>query len=274
MGPPLGFKAAVFLLGSSLSLCACGGKLSPATPRDRALEAQIPSSESSGPLVVPPDLPTFLAPPDQQPLALLSPPQTDLDQIPRGLINVSGLEHDEQASPYQVQLYARQTQLQAQAEAERWASDAKQFYVGIGFWKTPWLGAIKHAYYSPSKDQLFILFFKLFKGIMYKEVTKDPQFALGNRVLAGAQDAWAVGLDRAYDKVRNAGYKPKGGAFSIGVLVHPIVIGPVWVFIDNPENQNPLLAIHARDGRTIGPGDIEMGFIKQIFEKPAAVKNP
>ncbi len=184
-----------------------------------------------------------------------------------GLVDVQDWASETEPTGYGTQLVPADTNLEAQHDAELWAPDAKQMYVAAGFWRTPFFGLTKHVFYSPSRDQKYILYFKLFKGIVKRKIVKaSPQYQLAYKIMRGAQDAWSYDLRAAHKRARDAYYRPTG-SITVGVLIHPLVIGPCWVFLDNPEDQRPVLAVRARDGGTYREGDLPFEAIKVLVTR-------
>ncbi|MBM3269678.1 MAG: hypothetical protein FJZ01_18765 [Candidatus Sericytochromatia bacterium] len=184
-----------------------------------------------------------------------------------GLVDVRDMASEPEPPEYGAQLVPVDTNLEAQHDAELWAPDAKQMYVAAGFWKTPLLGMTKHVFYSPSRDQKYILYFKLFKGIVKRKIVKaSPRYKVAYDILRGAQDAWSYDLRRAHKVARDAYYRPTG-SITVGVLVHPLVLGPCWVFLDNAEDQRPVIAVRASDGGVYRQGDLPFEAIKIIVTR-------
>lgn len=184
-----------------------------------------------------------------------------------GLVDVSDFAAEREPAGYQAQLVPADTNLEAQREAELWAPDSKQMYIAAGFWRSPLFGLTKHVYYSPSRDQKYILYFKLFKGIVSRRIRRaSPHYKVAYDLLNGAQDVWSYDLPAALKVARGMYYRP-AGSITVGVLIAPILIGPCWVFLDNPEDQKPVLAVRARDGGTYREGDLPFEAIKVLVQR-------
>ncbi len=166
---------------------------------------------------------------------------------------------------YGTQLMPNDTQFKADVIARDWANDSKQVYVGWGFLKTTLLAQTQHFYYSPSKKKKLIITFKL---ISWKHTTAEedaPKFDLANKILKGAVDIHSWNGRQAHSKAKSSGYTPTGKN-EVGVLIHPLILGPLWVWLDNEDHQYPLLAVKAHNGAVIRDG-LEMMAIRYMFSQ-------
>lgn len=164
---------------------------------------------------------------------------------------------------YHTQLMPGTTQFQADMMAKQWSEDAKQVYVGWGFWKTSLLAQTQHYYYSDSKKKKYIITFKL---VTWKKSTKEedaPNFGLANKILKGAYDIHNYDGNQAHSRAKMGGYKP-AGRNDVGVLIHPLVLGPLWVWMDDEDKQYPMVAIKANSGEIIKDG-LWMKAIRYMF---------
>lgn len=166
---------------------------------------------------------------------------------------------------YSSQLLPGDTQFKADQIARNWAVDGKQVYIGWGFWKTTMLAQTQHFYYSPSKKKKLIITFKLTSW--KHQVTEEdaPKFDLANKVLKGAADVYNWNGRLAHSEAKKHGYTPSGRN-EVGVLIHPLVLGPLWVWLDNEEHQYPLMAVKAHSGAVIRDG-LEMMAIRYMFQQ-------
>lgn len=200
------------------------------------------------------------APPELDPLAVLK-------SFTGGLVNVGEFARESEPAGYGTQLLPRDTNLEAQHDAELWAPDAKQMYIAAGFWRTPYLGITKHVFYSELRDQKYIVYFKVFKGIVLRRVLPaGPDYKTAVNIMRAAQDVYSYDLIAAHDRARLAAYRPNH-LITVGVLIHPLVIGPCWVFLDNPDDQRPQIAIRAKDGMIFKEGDLPFEAIKVLVQK-------
>ncbi len=166
---------------------------------------------------------------------------------------------------YATQLVPGATQFKADQIARKWSDDAKQVYIGWGFWKSTLLAQTQHFYYSPSKKKKLVITFKL---ISWKYTTTEedaPNFGLANKVLKGAADIHSWDGRLAHSKARQSGYTPSGKN-EVGVLIHPLVLGPMWVWLDNEDRQYPLMAVKAHSGAVVRDG-LEMMAIRYMFSQ-------
>lgn len=166
---------------------------------------------------------------------------------------------------YGAQLLPIDTQLKADTRARDWASDAKQVYLGWGFWKSTLLAQTQHVYYSPAKKKKLKITFKL---VSWKHETSEelaPKFGLANKLLKGTADVHSWNGKRSHQRARSSGYTPTGRN-EVGVLIHPIVIGPLWVWLDNEDHQYPLMAVKAHSGEVVRDG-LEMAAIRYMFSQ-------
>lgn len=166
---------------------------------------------------------------------------------------------------YSTQLIPGDTQFKADQIAKKWADDSKQVYIGWGFWKSTLLAQTQHFYYSPSKKKKYIITFKL---TSFKHTTAEedaPKFDLANKVLKGAADIHSWNGRLAHSQAKKSGYTP-GGRNEVGVLIHPLVLGPMWVWLDNEDHQYPLMAVKAHSGAVVRDG-LEMMAIRYMFQQ-------
>lgn len=190
-----------------------------------------------------------------------------LRSLSGGLVSVGEFGRESEPAGFAAQLLPRDTNLAAQHDAELWAPDAKQMYIAAGFWRTPYLGITKHVFYSPLRDQKYIVYYRVLKGIVRRRVVPaGPDYKTAADILRGAQDVYSYDLVAAHDRARQAAYRPDHPV-TVGVLIHPMVIGPCWVFLNNPDDQEPRIAIRARDGMIFREGDLAFEAIKLLVRK-------
>lgn len=166
---------------------------------------------------------------------------------------------------YSSQLLPGDTQFKADQIARKWADDGKQVYIGWGFWKSTMLAQTQHFYYSPKKKKKLIITFKLTSWKHSTEEEDAPKFDLANKVLKGAADIHSWNGRLAHSQAKKSGYTPSGRN-EVGVLIHPIVLGPLWVWLDNENRQYPLMAVKAHSGAVIRDG-LEMMAIRYMFQQ-------
>ncbi|MBI6546433.1 MAG: hypothetical protein HY692_06535 [Cyanobacteria bacterium NC_groundwater_1444_Ag_S-0.65um_54_12] len=164
---------------------------------------------------------------------------------------------------YYVQLVPGDTQAKADDIANRWAPDAKQVYLAWGFWKISMLAQTQHFYYSPGKKKKLIVTFRLVSWQQTVKEENSPALDLGNKILKGVADVQSLTARSAHQRAKAHGYVPVG-ANDIGVLIHPLAIGPVWVWLDNEHHHYPLLAVEADSGNVIRNGS-KMAAIRLLF---------
>jgi hypothetical protein len=197
----------------------------------------------------------------------INAPRFDMDPFKRaeGLIKKFDVLKEEDLKGYKAQLMPMDTQIRADNTARAWAKDAKQVYIGWGFWKTPMLGQNQHFYYSPSKKKKLIITYKLVTWKSEQKEEDAPNFDLAYKILKGAADAYNYNGTRAHSRAKQAGYTPTGRN-EVGVLIHPIVLGPQWVFLDNEDHQYPLVAVDAHSGEPYRDG-LKMMAIRYMFNQ-------
>ncbi|MBM3267389.1 MAG: hypothetical protein FJZ01_07055 [Candidatus Sericytochromatia bacterium] len=194
-------------------------------------------------------------------LDLLNAPRFDIKPFQEAAGTVSGFAPLD--SGYGTQLMPNDTQFKADVIAREWSDDSKQVYIGWGFLKTTLLAQTQHFYYSPRKKKKLIITFKL---ISWKHTVAEedaPKFDLANKILKGAADVHSWNGRQAHSQAKRSGYTP-AGKNEVGVLIHPLVLGPLWVWLDNEDHQYPLMAVKAHSGAVIRDG-LEMMAIRYMF---------
>ncbi len=190
-----------------------------------------------------------------------------LRSLAGGLVSVAEFAHEQEPAGYGAQILPTDTNLNAQHDAELWAPDAKQMYIAAGFWRSPTFGLTKHVFYSTLRDEKYILYYRLFKGIVQRRIRKaGPDYKTAVNIMRAAQDVHSFDLIRAHQRAKVSAYRPTG-PITVGVLIDPMLIGPCWVFLDNPEDQRPQIAVRAKDGTIFREGNLAFEAIKILVQK-------
>lgn len=160
---------------------------------------------------------------------------------------------DEAPAAYTTQLLPEDTQLQAEQIAHQWADDARQLYIGWGFWKIHWLGKVRHVYYSARLKRELRLEYSFLKCKLAATECAAPDLDQAFLVLRDAYDDRAFTATRAYRRARDAGYRPTKNVTAS--LLHLALLGPVWVFLDDA-TMNPTYLVRADSGEVLTDGPL------------------
>lgn len=195
----------------------------------------------------------------------------EVGEVPAHAITVP----DESLKPstgYGVQAQPETTQDKADKEALKWAGDAKQIYVGWGFagrWAPlAMFGQSRHVYYSVDKTRLLYLDYNFFRFTKSRWESDDIILKF-----AGKYISWVLteprgrypynGLD-AFNQASKYGYayqnRPK--ATIKAICIHPIFVGPKWVFFDSIGR--PAMVVDAATGETTWDG-LLLDILKLLF---------
>lgn len=166
----------------------------------------------------------------------------------------SGL--DEAPEGYSVQLLPENTQLEAERLAHAWADDARQVYVGWGFWKVHVLGKTRHVYYSHSKRQTFTVEYSFLKSRRTATVCHTDTMEQAFLVLRDAYDNGGTTASAAYRRAQQAGYRPH--KYVTASLMHLVLVGPVWIFLDDL-TMEPTHVVVANGGEVLTDGPLMAG---------------
>lgn len=154
---------------------------------------------------------------------------------------------------YAAQIVPETTQAKAQALARAWAPDARQAYIGWGFWKVSALSRIRHTYYSPSKQRVLKLEYSVTSAFL-KQYEEDAEgYDLAFKVLRDAYDVNAYQVKDAHERARSYGYRP--GKNTTASLLNFVLLGPVWCFIDD-RTWKPTVLVKADSGDVVTSGPL------------------
>lgn len=159
----------------------------------------------------------------------------------------------EAPSGYATQLLPETTQAKAEALARAWASDARQAYIGWGFWKVSALGRVRHTYYSPSKQRVLKLEYSVTSGFLKQYEDVADGYDLAFLVLRDAYDVNAFRVKDAHERARSYGYRP--GKNTTASLLNFVFLGPVWCFIDD-RTWEPTVLVKAESGDVVTSGPL------------------
>ncbi|MEB3236110.1 MAG: hypothetical protein VKO64_00600 [Candidatus Sericytochromatia bacterium] len=182
-----------------------------------------------------------------------------------GLIRYPEGEVGESGSPARtVQVQPKHSQERASAVARAWHRDARQVYVAWGFKGLKSLSEVQHVHYSPAVRRSLVQAFRLQPWISRNHEEISRRMDRGSPFLQGVQDDFGIDAHEAYAIARRAGYSGDGLA-KAAVLIRPLVIGPVWAFLDGLETQMTVIAIDAISGEVIRAG-LKLEVIRYIVE--------
>ncbi|HEY9856440.1 MAG TPA: hypothetical protein V6D05_11925 [Stenomitos sp.] len=164
---------------------------------------------------------------------------------------LTGLAPDE-APGQTIQIVPEDTQDNAQELAHAWQPDARQVYVGWGFWGISLLGKVRHVYYSPKTNRQLRLEYSFTKGRLERHECDGTDFKDAFLVLRDAYDMHPWQARDAYARAKRAGYRP--GKYVTATLLHLVGFGPQWVFIEDT-SWRPTVVVDADTGdvTTSGP---------------------
>lgn len=166
----------------------------------------------------------------------LDPDQADRDAI-------AAADRTVQTSPYW-------TQTRADQVARAWSPDARQVWLGWGYWGTRWLGRSRHVYFSTSKRALYTVDY----GVLGNRTAAFESTGLVMRLagqyiqqlLQSPADIFPVNGREAYTFARRAGFLSEVRGPIKMILIQVYLLGPQWVFLD--ENNRPAVFVDARTG--------------------------
>lgn len=163
-----------------------------------------------------------------------------------------------------LQVKPSHSQERANERAQSWQADARQVYVAWGFMGLRSLSEVQHVHYSPAVRRSLVQIFRMqpWASRTHQEVSR--RMDRGAPYLQGVQDDFGIDAHEAYAIARRAGYSGEG-LTKAAVLIRPLVIGPVWAFLDSPVTQMTVLAVDAISGEVIRPG-LKLDVIRYIVE--------
>lgn len=168
-----------------------------------------------------------------------------------GLVKDFRAEVEAADSGYSVQLVPGTSQERADKAAKKWAPDARQIFVGWGFWKRSWIGFVRHGYYSAQKDQALMLDFALSRWAMKKTEESGENYRDAAAVLQDVSDGYRYKAKLACDIAKANGYVP--AKLHVAALLNFGLYGPGWVFLDD-RDWSPSLIVHAETGAVVKSG--------------------
>ena len=165
----------------------------------------------------------------------------DLDEADRAAAASS--DRSVQTSPYW-------TQERADQVARRWSADARQVWLGWGYWGTRWLGRARHVYFSTSKRALYTVDY----GVLGNRTAAFESTGLVMRLagqyisqlLQSPADIYPVNGREAYSFARRAGFLNEVRGPIKMIMIQVYLLGPQWVLLD--ENNRPAVFVDARTG--------------------------
>ncbi|MBM3258441.1 MAG: hypothetical protein FJY99_01685 [Candidatus Sericytochromatia bacterium] len=163
-----------------------------------------------------------------------------------------------------VQVRPAQSQVRATAVARAWHRDARQVYVAWGFKGLKSLSEVQHVHYSPAVRRSLVQAFKLQPWTSRNHEEISRRMDRGSPFLQGVQDDFGIDAHEAYTIARRAGYTGEG-VTRAAVLIRPLVIGPVWAFLDGLDTQMTVIAVDAISGEVIRAG-LKLAVIRYIVE--------
>lgn len=174
---------------------------------------------------------------------------SDRGGLVKGLM---GLVPDEEGSGATIQIVPENTQDRAQELARAWDPEARQVYVGWGFWGVSLLGQVRHVYYSKRTNRQLRLEYSFTRNRLVRTECDGSDFKDAFLVLRDAYDMHPWQAKDAYARAKRAGYRQ--GKFVTASLLHLVGFGPQWVFIED-RSWTPTVAVDAETGEvtTSGP---------------------
>lgn len=176
-----------------------------------------------------------------------------------------GANLDEE-SGYGIMATPESTQAKAVKQAQEWASDAEQLYLGWGFKGLTFVGHARHVFWSPSKKKLLTLDYGFWGTLKDQVETENLAMkyggALVRQMLREPSDRHEFNGKEAYQRAKKAGFEaPTHGAIK-GILLDVYFLGPFWIFFDY-RNQ-PAVMVDANDGRVISDSHV-LDILKYLF---------
>ncbi|MBM3268489.1 MAG: hypothetical protein FJZ01_12640 [Candidatus Sericytochromatia bacterium] len=157
---------------------------------------------------------------------------------------------------FSVQAMPEGTQGKADKEAFKWASDAKEIYVGWGYAgrvaPLAFFGQSRHVYYSVEKSRLLYIDYNFFSFTKARWESDDIVLKLGGKyitwLLSEPRGRFPYNGREAFWEATKYGYsyhnRPK--ATIKAICISPLIIGPKWVFFDAVDK--PIIIVDAADG--------------------------
>ncbi|HEY9897828.1 MAG TPA: hypothetical protein V6D00_01490 [Pantanalinema sp.] len=250
-------KTAKAGIAIALLLSGCGRAVAPAVsvapPRAQAAASVAPKAPAA-PLASAPVAPVSAAP-EVPPASAEELQWEHLRAIGQAGGLVKGLSSltAETSAPYATQIVPETTQAKAQALARAWAPDARQAYIGWGFWKVSLLSRVRHTYYSPSKKRVLKLEYSVTSAFLSQTEEDGEGYDLGFLALRDAYDVSAFQVKDAHSRARSYGYRP--GKNTTACLLNFVLLGPVWCFIDD-RTWEPTVLIKAESGEVVTGGPL------------------
>lgn len=157
---------------------------------------------------------------------------------------------------FSVQAMPEKTQGKADNEAFKWAADARQIYVGWGF-SGRWaplssFGQSRHVYYSITKKRLLYVDYSFLHFTRARWESDDIILKIGGKyltwILTEPRGRYPYNGREAFNEAARWGYvyENRPRAIIKGIAIHPILIGPKWVFFD--ASDRPSMTVDAADG--------------------------
>lgn len=261
---PIRQLAALLALSALLSACGQPAVTASSAPRSSAPVAGAPVLTD-----VPTPVLAVAAPRDSDILAATSTAGAAVDPLaePLGwareisrhgslISNLEGLDPDQadraaiESTDRTVQTSPYWTQARADEVARRWSPDARQVWLGWGYWGTRWLGRSRHVYFSNSKRALYTVDY----GVLGNRTAAFESTGLVMRLagqyiqqlLQSPADIYPVNGREAYSYARRAGFLNEVRGPIKLILIQVYLLGPQWIFLD--ENNRPAVFVDARTG--------------------------
>lgn len=253
-------KAATAGLAMALLLSGCGRAVAP-TVTAAPLRAPIASAKAPAQAPAAPASaaqPITAQPSAQSPTEATSAEARQWEHL-RAIGQAGGLVKDlssltaETSAPYATQIVPETTQAKALAAARAWAPDARQAYIGWGFWKVSLLSKVRHTFYSPSKNRVLKLEYTVSSAFLSQTEEEAEGYDLGFLVLRDAYDVNAYQVKDAHSRARSYGYRP--GKNTTACLLNFVLLGPVWCFIDD-RTWEPTVLVKADSGDVVTSGPL------------------
>jgi hypothetical protein len=175
---------------------------------------------------------------------------------------------------YNVLVVPSSSQDKAEKVAHEWAPDARQIFVGYGYWKKPFISFVRHGYYSAKKDRALMLDFAVSKlALVHKSDEDGDNYRDAADALGDADDVYKYTAKLATEVAKANGYFPK--KFHVGALLNLAFYGPQWVFL-NDEDWTPELLVNAKTGDVTktGPMMEAAKFLIKSSQRPSPSPTP
>ncbi len=173
---------------------------------------------------------------------------------------------------FDVQAMPETTQDKADKEAYKWASDAKQIYVGWGYsgrWAPlSMFGLSRHVYYSVDKKRLLYVDYNFFRFTKARWESDDIVLKYAGKyitwVLSEPRGRYPYNGREAFNQATKYGYsyQNRPRATIKATLISPLIIGPKWIFFDGVDR--PCLIVDAADGQVTTDGWV-LDILKILF---------